>query len=139
MKIRQILAILLSFVLSGAICQAGNELSIRLVKASETAKGGVDVQLSDVGPLLKKTLSYNTYRLIATGAQDLPTNGGTLKLGDLGISCRGKQSKLHLSVTKDKKELLKTDVSLRAGKPFIVGGLPSSGKDKLLLIFLIAK
>ena len=115
-------------------CFAGDSVSIRLVHASNNGEG-LEKGLEDIGKILQSQLSFKKYEMVDHKICSLPADK-TIKMtfGYL-VKCLGTQDNLTINVSRKKKELLKTTVSLQDGKPLILGGFPGEG-GRLLLILL---
>lgn len=113
---------------------AGEILSIRLVKADNSG-GGQAGGLDDVIEVLRNSLVFKTYSLMASTTVAFPVKSGVLRLGDYLIDCSGGQADLTIRVRSGRRELLKTAVSLGDNKPLILGGFPCQG-GKHILVFL---
>jgi len=113
---------------------AGGTVSIRLVEASNAGEG-VDGRLSDVVPVLKKSLVFKKYSLIASSSLKLPADGQTVKVGKYTVTCTGSQRSLRIQIKQGKDPLLYTTASLSRGKPLVLGGFPSR-TGRMILVFL---
>ncbi|MFO7870943.1 MAG: hypothetical protein R6V03_05870 [Kiritimatiellia bacterium] len=118
---------------------AGEMLSVRLVYASDRP-GGSDKGLEDVVDLLKRTIVLKHYLLRDSSSAALPADK-TLALGDYAVRCRGEAGDMRIEVFRGRKRLLKTNVTLKRGKPLVLGGLPAAGEQegREILIFLVKK
>lgn len=133
MKIAVLGIILASLFVSAQVVEAG-DLTVRLVAASNNDSAS-SKELSDVIELLKKTLAFKSYSLKGSSSVALPAANKTISLGGYSVKCDGNQGKLEIVVKKSGKVLLSTKVSLKSGKPLILGGFPQ-GANKLVLIFV---
>jgi hypothetical protein len=131
---RTALGALLCLSVVAAPALAGSSLSIRLVRASNSAQGN-GAGLEDVISVLKKSLVYSSYTLAGSASTALPARNSSRRLGPYTVTCNGPQGALAISVRHGRRELLKTSVSLRDGKPLILGGFPDAG-GKLVLVFI---
>ena len=134
MKLRSIVVCCCLLLVAAAPCRAGRALSIRLVHAGNKQQGS-SAGLTDVMHVLR-TLRYNHYRLVSSSSLRLPANNATTSLGGYGVRCSGPQNSLKITVTRGSRSLVNTTVSLRDGKPIILGGLPSQ-EGKLILVFVV--
>ena len=133
MKTQMIIALLFTtFMVS--TCLAGDNLSIQLIEASNK-KDATSSGVQNIISILKKSLPYNSYNLVASGSTKLPTRKTTQKLGEYIVSCSGKQKNLSIKVTRKKQTLLNTTVNLSDNKPFMLGGFPSKN-GKFILVFI---
>ncbi len=133
MKLRYAIVCSCLLLAAAAPCEAGRSLSIRLVHASNKQKGN-NAGLQDVIQVLR-TLRYNHYRLVASASLGLPPGNGAASLGGYTVRCSGPQKSLKITVSRGRRQLVNTTVSLRDGKPIILGGLPSQ-EGKLILVFV---
>lgn len=133
MRIRAALLALLIACLTASSSFAGSALSIRLVHATNQQQGSTR-GLDDVAHVLKQSLPYNHFRLAASRSMGLPANGAQ-SLDGYSVQCEGAQNSLKITVSRGGRRLVNTSVSLRDGKPFVLGGLPSS-EGKLILVFV---
>lgn len=131
-KRRRAAAILAAAGLAVSV-QAGDTLKIRLVRADNT--GGVDESVKDVVQAMSRNFTFKAYHLQDQATLKLPA-AGQVKLGGCTVACNGPQAKLQVNVTRNGEAVIDTATSLVDGKPLIVGGLPSAGGGKLILVFL---
>jgi len=124
---------LLLVCLTAGASLAGSSLSIRLVHATNQKQGSTR-GLGDVAHVLKRSLPYNHFRLVASRGTRLPAKGA-VSLDGYSVHCEGPQNKLRITVSRGGRRLVNTSVSLRDGTPFVLGGLPSS-QGKLILVFV---
>jgi len=132
MKMRRFLALVALVCLACGSVFAGDSLSIRLVHATanQSDAGG----LQDVVSVLKRSLPYDYFRLVSSTSMPLPADTSR-SLDGYTVKCKGAQNALRITVTKGNRSLVNTSVSLRDGKPVILGGLPAS-EGKLILVFV---
>ncbi|MCJ8331072.1 MAG: hypothetical protein HRT89_22665 [Lentisphaeria bacterium] len=121
-----------TLLLSG-IMFAGTELNLRIIEMSKT--GTVAAGLADIKRPLKR-LNYQGFIILQTKKIALPANE-TIKSGSLSIQLSGKQGDLLIRVNNRKKELLKTTVSIKDGKPLMMTVPGKVDGKSLLLVFLI--
>jgi hypothetical protein len=122
-------------------CIAGDSLSIRLVEASEQASTNkADAALADIVSIMQKSpvFRFASYRLAGSSSMRLPARKYSRVLDGFKIRCDGKQDDLSITVYRNKKQLLKTTVSLKDNKPLMFGGLPGK-TGKMILVFLTKK
>ena len=124
---------LASLFMSAQVVEAGG-LSVRLVEASSSDSAS-SAGLSDVIEILKKSLAFKSYSLKASSSVSLPAAKKAVSLDGYSVTCNGDQSKLEIVVRRGSKVLLNTKVSLKKGKPLVLGGFPR-GANKLVLIFV---
>ena len=132
MKTRRFVVLLILVCLASAPAFAGNSLSIRLVHA--TAQQADARGLEDVVSVLKRSLPYGYFRLTSSTSMPLPADTSR-SMDGYTVNCKGAQTALRITVTKGNRSLVNTTVSLRNGKPVILGGLPAS-EGKLILVFV---
>jgi len=130
----QLTAAMLFLLLAAHPAIAGNRLSIRLVKASNT-EGGSAAGLSDVIKTLADSLPYKHFSLVASGTMPLPARGSVQQLGGYTVECDGAQSKLSIKVKRRGKTVLRKSANLPDGTHLIVGGFPAAD-GKLILVFV---
>lgn len=133
MRLPRILSALCLLGLVAGPALAGDQLSIRLVHASNQQQGNA-AGLEDVLPVLKGSLPYTHFRLVSSSNIELPASGNAT-LDGYTVQCNGPQNGLKISVLRGGKVLLNTSVSLNDGHPFVLGGLPSD-EGKLVLVFV---
>ena len=133
MRARPVWAILAAWLVA-LPCLAGDQLSIRLVKASNSDRGS-SAGLQDVFAKLAKSLPYKHYSLVASGSLRLPAKKAVQQLGEYTVRCDGKQSELSITVQRKGKQVLRKTANLPDGTHLIVGGFPTAG-GKLILVFV---
>ena len=114
--------------------RAGSAVSVRLVEASNSP-GGDGGGLEDVLEILQQNLPYKFYKLVEKADVSLPAQDTATNLGDLTVSCSGKQESLKIVVRRKNRVALNTTVNLKDKKPLILGGFPTA-KGKLVLVFV---
>lgn len=117
-------------LLGAGVSQAGSELFIRLVRASTIPN--VDPAVQDVVQAMSGSFAFKGFSLKAQTTVPLPTNA-VVSLGDYTIACSGSQKQLSIRVTRDKRQMVDTVVSLVDGKPLVVGGFPAMDGHYLLV------
>jgi len=108
-------------------------LSARLVTASKEA-GSVDASLSDVLPLLQN-LNFKSFRLEGESTLALK-EGATASLAK-GYSIELTQVQdrnAMVRVIQDRRDVMKTRLSLKEDKPVIVGGFDDPGGGRTIII-----
>jgi len=116
---------------------AGGSLSVRLLEADNSDKPSSSA-ISDVMPVLKRTLRFSSYRLLTTRQMDR-RNGATAKLSQgmtVEFSEVGAQS-LTVDVRRDQRRILHTKLLLFPDKPLVVGGIPGKDGATLILVFML--
>ena len=126
--------VVLLTLLMASTSLAGNNLSIRLVEAGNRKKASSS-GVPDVISILKKSFSYNSYNLTASGRMTLPAKKSTQKLGEYVVTCSGKQKNLSIRVMHNNKTIINTTVSLHDNKPVMVGGFPAKNGE-FILVFI---
>ena len=115
-----------------APCMAEEQLSVRIAEAAPS-HSQTDEALKDVIAVLKRVLGDTNYKLVAQCAVSLPANE-TRTLGQYTIACSGPKNNLTISVSRDRKEIVKTTVSFQKNSPFIVAdNLPGMKKGQALV------
>lgn len=132
--IRRVLLVLaLGLVTSGAM--AGDTVSIRLVRADN--QGGVDPAVQDVVQAMSKDFAFKGFHLEAQTTLKLPA-AKPVTLGTYQVECTGTTKELRVKVSRDSKPVLNATVTLVAGKPVLLGGLPVAGSDARQIVVLLA-
>jgi len=135
MKTHWSLALVVVWALAGlAWAEDVPSMSVRTVTASQ-GKAVEDERLEDVLPLLKETLRFSSFELdgeyelaMTEGSQIALTDGYVLSLKQV----QGKTATVN--VTRKKKRIIQTRLSLRKDKPVIVGGFDAPGGGKSIII-----
>jgi hypothetical protein len=130
MKLFLILALFTTGVLIDA--NAG-QIKIRLAEAFNADSPKVSSQLSDVLPLLKRNLGFNSYTLHGSTSVQTPANKKTAMNG-YEVLCNGDDKKMQVTILKGGKSILKSNVIFKGSNPVIIGGLKGS-KGKIFFIF----
>ncbi|MCX7590938.1 MAG: hypothetical protein N2255_04850 [Kiritimatiellae bacterium] len=137
MSRRSVVAVFfLTGLLAGSSLRA-DTLSVRLVKASDTAER-VDSRLDDILPALTHSLVFKAYTLVATATLELPAAGQEVKLGFYRIRCTGPAENLSIQIRHDDTPLLYTTVSLKEGKPVVLGGFPAAD-GRMIIVFVLQR
>ena len=132
---KPLLAYLLpAIALLAAPVLAGSQINIRLIEATDSGTGN-PAGLADVIGVLKRSLVYKNYSLVAQASLPLPAANRVVTLGSYSVSCSGQQGSLAISVRRGGRVMLNTNISLRDNRPLIVGGFPS-GRGKRVLVFV---
>jgi len=132
---KPLLAYLLpAIALLAAPVLAGSQITIRLIEATDSGTGN-PAGLADVIGVLKRSLVYKNYSLVAQASLPLPAAKRVVTLGSYSVSCSGQQGNLAISVKRGNRVMLNTNISLRDNRPLIVGGFPS-GRGKRVLVFV---
>lgn len=114
----------------------GGTLSIRLVEATNEGQGA-GKGLADVAQLLQENLPFKSFELRADKAVALPASGAVDLAAGFVARCSGDAANLSVSIErKGKQGRLASTVSLRKGKPVILGGLPSEGGKMIVILML---
>jgi hypothetical protein len=121
------------FFCAATAAQAGSSLTVRLVEASNSGTGA-SAGLNDVVPVLKRSLAFSSYRLVASAGFRLPAVLQTRDVGGYSVTCMGSQERLEITVTRGGQVMLNTQVALRDGIPLILGGFPA-GNGRHVLVF----
>ena len=125
-----------------AAAQQGTDtgVTVRLVVAENAQGAKEDPALADVLPVLKETLRFTSYRLLAKRQLEARENaqanlGKQLSLTLTDVA--GTAFTAH--VKRGAKVVVKTRLNLVPGKPVLVGGLPGEGDSRLIVILHTAK
>ena len=119
--------------LAPALAQAGERVSLRLVRADNEA-GASSPSLGSLVQTLQRNLPYRRFTEVSANSLPLPGRGG-VPLGELRVFCRGPQDNLSVTVKRAGNTLVQTRVRLRDGQPVIVGGFPD-GQARLLIVLV---
>ena len=90
--------------------------------------------IKDVIGILQQNLPYQQFALLSSAKLTLPADNTVSGLGPYSVSCSGRQKSLNIVVSKGRSVLLSTTVSLRDGKPLVLGGFPSANGKHVLVI-----
>jgi hypothetical protein len=112
---------------------AAGTLSARLVTASKDA-GAIDARLDDVLPLFKD-FAFKSFRLDDEATMAF-REGATTNLGKVySIELTQVQERnVMVRVSKDRRDVVKTRLSLREDKPVVVGGFDDPGGGKTIIV-----
>jgi hypothetical protein len=136
MRTRLSIAVFLLAALVSASASA-ETIGLRMVRASNTGGAGGGAGLGDVMGILRNSLPYKHYSLVASGSVSLPGRPSATLAG-FHVSCKGPPSALVITVRHGRKTVLSTTLrNMVKGRPFIVGGFPDKGGGKLVLIFAL--
>jgi hypothetical protein len=108
-------------------------VKIRMAEAYNSDKAEISTQLSDVVPLLKKSLSFNSYTLLGSTSVNTPSDD-KVSLNGYELLCKGDDKRMQVTVFHNRKSILKSTVIFSGGKPVIIGGFKGS-KGKVFFIF----
>ena len=115
-------------------------LLVRVVAAGKDAGPAATSELSDILPLLRENLRFQSYRLLCSRRVVLREGNKVDLTGGLRMvfsEVRGVDFRVR--VEKGKGRLIETRLRLRPGKPVILGGLPADGAGTLLLVLQLPK
>jgi hypothetical protein len=133
LRIWIVAALALTMLPAGAL--AASSLSIRLVEASNKGSGA-SAGLKDVAGILKGSLAFSNYSLLGSCAMKLPASGDKGTVGGYEVTCRGGAQSLSITVVRDGKVMLTTQVRMEDGAPLILGGFPG-GAGRHVLVFTV--
>jgi len=123
--------IVLLLTVCAAPARAGSELSIRLVEASEGARGGsLGGHLSK---MLPANLPFKQYDLLDSQSLALPASGSVTLKGGFMVTCSGGQQNLSVSLFRNNELLLTTLLNLQDDKPVVLGGFPGA-RGKVMIV-----
>ena len=126
-------AAVLCALLFAATSYAGS-LNIRVIQASNNGQG-ISGDIADIQPLLKSNLPFSRFDLLGAQTTALPASGQVQLAGGFTLKCSGPQNNLSVELSRNGRALLSTVLALQAGKPVILGGVPS-GENKLLVVLV---
>ena len=109
-------------------------LSVRLVEAHNQSSQ-VAKELSDVSAMLQRMLPYTGFRLLDSSTASLP-QGAAASMGAYTVKTSGPANACTVTIHKGKKQLLRTQVSLKGDTPLVVGGFPANGGKHLFVLKL---
>ena len=110
----------------------------------EVEKAFPEKQLADMKERLAKTFKKKNYRLLGTHSQDVlkdyeswvvPSKDICLKIDSRGPN-GSNGINLHIQLWQEKKVLVKSDVTLKAGQPIFIGG-PDWRKGRLVFVVVM--
>ncbi len=133
MKARGLISFIM-IVCMASLSYAGPRISVRLVEASNLGEG-IDSRIRDVVHVLKKSLVFKKYSLVASASLQSPARGQTMRLGPYSVTCKGDARSMSIRVKQGRAPLLYTTASLSKGKPLALGGFPSRN-GRMILVFL---
>ncbi len=127
------------FVLGGSApaFAAGGSLSVRMLEADNSDKPS-SPSVTDIAPMLQRTLRFSSYRLLATRRMVL--RDGEAGAFNQGVTVRFSEvsdKSLTVEVRKGKQRILHTRLLLRRGKPVVLGGIPGEAGTSLILVFIL--
>ena len=140
---KTICGILVALFMLGAVSRAEAqpmEIEAMLILASNEP-APLDRRLERVDYILRPLLRFETYRLLGQGSALVPTPGSaTIALGDGHVlhlkTGKDRGGRVEVSWQRGDERLLSTSVSLRRGKPAILGGAPQ-GDGKLIVTLTV--
>ncbi len=125
---------LMTIVCVATLSYAGPRVSVRLVEASNIGEG-IDSRIQDVVHVLRKSLVFKKYSLVASSSIQSPARGQTIRLGPYSVTCKGDARSMSIQVKQGRDPLLYTTASLSKGRPLALGGFPSRN-GRMILVFL---
>lgn len=126
--------ILLFSLLAAAPVWAGQELSVRLVEASNRKPTR---KLGDGFGFMRSNLPFSQFETVDRKSMPLPAAGEVQLQGGFRVVCSGDQFNLTVSIYRHGALQLTTILSLQDGKPAVLGGFP--GESGRLLVELVAR
>jgi hypothetical protein len=130
-------AALLGCLLAATAADAG-ALSIRLVEAHNDGPKGAGPGLGDVADVLARNIPYQHFDLADRRDVTVPGTHKVSMRGGYVVNCSGSVEALEVSIRRGRKSLLNTQLSLRAGKPVVLGGFPG-GRGKYLVVLVASR
>jgi len=134
---RTALAAAALLALGAGVAAAGERLSIRLVEARQGEREELAPQLRDVARLLRDNLPYAAYELLDSRTVSLPAKGAVPMAHEFTLYCYGMEDQLSLTLDHGGRVVLQTQIALREGRPFILGGFPGPRGGRILLVVLV--
>ena len=108
-------------------------LSARLITASKEA-GSTDERLNDVLPLFKD-FAFKSFRLEAESNLALKDGAAASLAKGYSIELSEVQDRnVTVRVIQDRRDKVKTRLSLRAGKPVVVGGFDDAAGGRTIIV-----
>ena len=113
----------------------GTPITVRLIAASTKPGPDDSRRLKDVLPLLQGNLRFQSYDLVST--RKLRADDGTsVNLGrDLRLTLSDVDGlSMVVQLVKGRKTVVQTRLALRKNRPVLLGGIPSSGDEQLIVV-----
>lgn len=141
--IHLMLALWLGVVATSAAALAADGASVQalLISASK-GKGGSDPRLAEYESTLKRTLPFDTFKLVSQGSAAVAGGGkGTISLGGHRLELSGGERtgggiKVRVEWTQGGRTLMNTEFTLQPGVPVVMG---RGGEGEVPVMLLIAK
>lgn len=110
-------------------------VTVRLVVAENTQSAKEDPALADVLPVLKENLRFRSYRLLSTRQLQARENAEATLGKKLSLTLTDVAgTSFTARVKRDTTVVVQTRLNLVPGRPVLVGGLPSEGDSRLIVI-----
>ena len=141
--IHLVLALLLGVVATSlpAFAAEGASIQALLISASK-GKGGSDPRLAPYEPTLKRTLPFDTFKLVGQGSASVSGGGrasialsGGHRLQLSGGERAGNAIKVRVEWTSGGRMLMNTEFTLQPGVPVVMG---RGGEGEVPVVLLIA-
>lgn len=115
---------------------AKDTILVRLV-AANNAPGAPPAALADVMEDLAKRSQYSNFQLVDSKEVKLPVAARVKLKGGYALEFSGPKEKLKLGVFHGKRRLMQMTVSLKEGRPLILGEFPA--QDGKMVFVLLSK
>ncbi len=115
---------------------AGDTIFVRLV-AANNAPGAPPAALADVMGDLTKRSQYSNFQLVDSKKVKLPAAARVKLKGGYALELSGPKEKLKLGVFHGKRRIMQMTVSLKEGRPLILGEFPA--QDGKMVFVLLSK
>lgn len=128
---------LIFIVLTLAIAPSGAAvelLNVKLVKLTPT--GIVSPGLEEVAAIIQRNLPYKGCEQVDQKVCILPANATLVFRHDYQMALQSKESAIAVTITRKKRMLISTSISLKADAPVIIGGFYANAKGtKHIFVF----
>ena len=113
---------------------AGGAVSVRLVEGHNQGSG-LSGGLADIAGTLRQNLPFQRFDLVDRRTVTLPADRTTAMARGFSIKCSGSREALAVTLKRGRARLINTTLSLRPGKPVVLGGFTSE-KGKFLVVLI---
>jgi hypothetical protein len=135
-SIKRLIAALLLLLAPLTGASAEDSLWIRMIEASNDGQE-ISPAVRDLVPLLRDNLPFKQYKLLDQNTTRLPASGEVKLAEGFKLRLFGVADNLQVTLEKDGKVMIQTVLSLRKGRPVILGGFPRGAGGKLLLVLIV--
>lgn len=137
------LALLLGALVTAPLARAADGASIRalLISASK-GNGASDPRLAEYVPTLKRTLAFDTFKLVGQGSATVGNSAAAIALSGghrlqlSGGERSGDGIKVRVEWTSGGREVISTSLTLQPGVPAVLG---RGGEGEVPVVLLIAR